>query len=90
MPNELLQEQIELMKVANTYQNSILESQLKNIEIQVEWLKLVIEEQRRQTSDLKNISLAATIFILAAIVSVIFAILGACLWLYSSVKMALP
>jgi hypothetical protein len=71
-PDELLQEQIDLLKVNNKYQNSIFESQLKAIEIQSDWQKLIIEEQRKQTSHLKTISLAATIYI-------ILVILGVCL-----------
>jgi hypothetical protein len=82
-PDELLQEQIELLKVTNTYQNSIFESQLKAIEIQADWQKLIIEEQRKQTSLLKTISLAATIFIILVIVIV-------CIWFYNSVKTSFP
>jgi hypothetical protein len=72
MPPDFLQEQIELLKVVNEYQKAILDSQEINIKTRADWLQLIIEEQRKQTSHLKIISIAATIYI-------ILFILGACI-----------
>jgi hypothetical protein len=76
IPPDYLQEQIELLKVLNQYQKALLDSQEISIKSRADWLKLAIEEQRKQTSYLKIISIAAIIYI-------ILFILGACIIVFN-------